>query len=162
VLFLPKVFSLALTIILLLTVCARPDSYNNPLKADNITVFYGVSSYAMFGAEPEVINKLLKQVNSLRFQETDADMDLASALHVNFSLNGKNVKRFLVDKNGVFWLDGEVKSYKIASGSFDYEYLKTVYEESKAKAGLARGSLKPELSQLNGWKFHLKGIGEQR
>jgi hypothetical protein len=120
-----------LAIAILLAGCAKPES-SNIIKADNITIVYGVSSYAMFGAEQSVIDDLLVRFTSLSFEKTTEELDLMSALHVNFSYNGKGVKSFWVDKNGVFWLDGETQCYKVSSGSFDYQYLKTVYDESKA------------------------------
>lgn len=116
---------------LLMAGCAKPES-NTRIKADNITIFYGVSSYALFGAEQPVIDGLLEQFSSLGFEKTTEEMDLMSAFHVNLSYNGKGVKSFWVDKNGVFWLDGETQCYKASSGSFDYEYLKAIYNDSKA------------------------------
>lgn len=125
-----RVFLLILAVTLFLTGCAKPES-NNLLKADNITIFYGFSSYAMFGADQVVIDDLLNQFNSLNFEKTTNEMDLASAFNVNFSYRGKGVKNFWVDKNGVFWLDGETKCYKVSSGSFEYQYIKAIYEDSK-------------------------------
>ncbi|MEA4848737.1 MAG: hypothetical protein VB106_16020 [Clostridiaceae bacterium] len=125
-----RVFFVVLAAALLLSGCAKPES-NNLIEADNITIVYGFSSYAMFGADQAVIDVLLSQFSSLSFEKTTEKMDLISAFHVNFSYNGKVVKSFWVDKNGVFWLDGETQCYKISSGSFDYQHLKTIYEDSK-------------------------------
>jgi hypothetical protein len=119
-----------LAVALLLSGCAKPES-NDMIEADNITIFYGVSSYAMFSTDQEIIDDLLNRFNSLSFEKTTEEMDLISALHVSFSCNGKGVKRFLVDKNGVFWLNGKTQCYKISSGSFDYQHLKAIYEDSK-------------------------------
>ncbi|MHB8072339.1 hypothetical protein [Desulfosporosinus fructosivorans] len=125
-----RVFVIMLCVALLLTGCVKPES-NNLLKADNLTIFYGVSSYAMFGADQAVIDDLLNQFSSLNFEKTTDKMDLASAFHVNFSYRGNYAKTFWVDKNAVFWLDGETQGYKISSGSFDYQHLKAIYEDSK-------------------------------
>ena len=119
-----------LALVLLLTGCAKPESIKK-IKADNITIFYGFSSYAMFGADQWVIDDLLNQFNSLSFEKSTEEMDSASAFTVNFSYNGNDVNHFWVDKNGVFWLNGETQCYKVSSGSFDYHHLKVIYEGSK-------------------------------
>ena len=114
---------------LLLAGCSKPAS-NTRISADNISIFYGVSSYAMFGADQEVIEDLLNQFSSLSFEKTTEEIDFMSAFQVNFSYEGERVKSFRVDKNGVFWLDGKTQCYKVSSGSFDYAHLKSVYEGS--------------------------------
>lgn len=134
---LKKVFFIMLAITLLLAGCAKPES-NIRIKADNITIFYGFSSYAMFGADQAVIDDLLNQFNSLSFEKTTEKLDIGSAFHVNFSCNGNSVRSFRVDKNGVFWLDGKTQCYKVSSSSFDYMHLKAIYEDSKnIKTGIA-------------------------
>lgn len=125
-----RVFFIMLVAALLQTGCTKPES-SSMIKADDISIFYGVSSYAMFGADQLVIDDLLNRFNSLSFEKTTDEIDLLSAFHVNFSYNGNGVKRFWVDKNGIFGLDGETQCYKISSGSFDYQYLKAIYEDSK-------------------------------
>ena len=125
-----RIFVIMLTVTLLLTGCAKPES-KNIIKADNITIGFAVSSYAMFGADQEVIDDLLTRFNALSFEKTTAELDFMSAFHVNFSLNDKGVKSFWVDKNGVFWLDGKTQCYKVSSGSFDYHDLKAIYEDSR-------------------------------
>jgi hypothetical protein len=87
----------------------------------------------MVGAEQTVIDDLFERLNSLTFEETSEEIDLMSTIMVNFSTKGKSIKRFGVDKNGIFWLDGETQCYKIKPGSFDYEYLKEIYDNSKQK-----------------------------
>ncbi|HWQ41763.1 MAG TPA: hypothetical protein VN456_06960 [Desulfosporosinus sp.] len=125
-----RVFIIMLCVALLLTGCVKLES-NNLLKADSLTIFYGFSSYAMFGADQVVIDDLLNQFSSLNFEKTTDEMDLASAFLVSFSYRENDVKKFWVDKNGVFWLDGQTQGYKISSGSFDYQHLKAIYEDSK-------------------------------
>lgn len=125
-----RVFFIMMAVTLLLTGCVKPIS-NNMLKADNVLIGYGFSSYAMFGADQVVIDDLLNQFTSLSFERTTDEMDLASAFSVNFSYNLNGVKRFRVDKHGVFWLDGETQCYKVSSGSFDYQHLKAIYQDSK-------------------------------
>lgn len=97
----------------------------------DITVYYGVSSYAMFGAEQAVIDKILGQYSSLRFEKTEDKLDLFTAFHVIIFNREKLLAKFWVDQNGVFWRNGETQDYKVISGSFDYKYLRTVYENSK-------------------------------
>ncbi len=136
-----RVFFSVLVAALLLAGCANPDS--SIIKADNISIFYGYSSYAMFGAEPKVIDDLLDSFSSLSFDKTTEEMDLASAFHVSFYSNNKNIKSFWVDRNGVFWLNGETQCYKVSSGLFDYEHLKEVYQNSK------NATIPPKLPSLN-------------
>lgn len=119
-----------LSIVLLLAGCAKSED-KDMIKADDITIFYGVSSYAMFGADQGVIDELLNQFNSLSFEKTNEELDLLSAYFVIFSYDGSDVKKIWVDKNGVFWLDGKTQCYKVSSGSFDYQYLKAIYEDNR-------------------------------
>lgn len=125
-----RVFLIILAVALLLTGCVKSERISK-LKADNITVFFGVSSYAMFGADQVVIDDLLYQFNSLNFEKTTNQMDLLSSFNVNFSYRGNSVKNFWIDRNGVFWLDGETQSYKGSSGSCMYQYIKAIYEDSR-------------------------------
>lgn len=125
-----RVFFAMLAVALLLAACSKPQAEAGT-KADNITISYGFSSYAMFGADQAVINNLLNQFVTLSFEKTTEEMDLKSAFYVTFSYKGKSVNTFWVDKHGVFWLDGKTQSYRASSGTFDYEYLKIVYEDSK-------------------------------
>lgn len=127
-----RFFAVLLGFIFLLTGCAKKN--NTKLSTpDNIVIGYSISSHAMFGAEQTVIDDLFERLNSLTFEETSEEIDLISTIMVNFSAEGKSIKRFSVDKNGIFWLDGETQCYKIKSGSFDYEYLKDIYDNSKQK-----------------------------
>ncbi|MDF2510642.1 MAG: hypothetical protein K0S04_508 [Herbinix sp.] len=125
-----RIFIIILVVALLLSGCAKSES-SNTIKADNITIGYGVSSYAMFGADQSVIDDLFNEFNSLSFKKTSEELDLLSAFHVSFSSNEKGVKSFWVDKNGVFWLGGKTQCYKISTGTFDYEHLKAIYQESR-------------------------------
>ena len=119
-----------LILFLLLTGCTTPNCHNR-LKADNVTIGYGFSSYAMFGADQRIVDNLLSHFNSLSFERTARQMDPSTAFHVYFSYKGKGVKSFWVDKNGVFWLDGKTECFKVSSGDLNYQYLKAVYEDSK-------------------------------
>ena len=127
-----RVFVALLVFIFLLPGCAKQNN-TNILTPDDIVIGYSVSSYAMFGAEQTVIDDLFERLNSLTFEKTSDEIDLMSTIMVNFSAKEKSIKRFGVDKNGIFWLDGDTQCYKISSGSFDYEYLKKIYDNSKQK-----------------------------
>ncbi len=135
-----RVIFILLAFALLLAGCVKPES-NKMLKADNITIFYGFSSYAMFGADQLVIDDLLNEFNSLSFKKTRDEMDIGSAFNVNFTCNLNGVKSFQVDKNGVFRLDGETQCYRVSFGSFDYPHLQAIYEESKKIPGERGGNL---------------------
>ena len=125
-----RVFLIMLILFLLLTGCTTPNSHNK-LKADHVTIGYGFSSYAMFGADQRIVDNLLSHFNSLSFERTAKQIDLSTAFHVYLSYKGKSVKSFWADKNGVFWLDGKKKCFEVSSGDLNYEYLKAVYGDSK-------------------------------
>lgn len=128
--FIKRTLILLLASAILFAGCAKSVG-SMDIKADDVSIFYGVSSYALFSKDQGVIDDLLGRFSSLTFEKTNKQMDLISAFSVNFSYKGKNVKRFTVDKNGVFWLDGETQTFKVSKGSFDYGHLKEVYENSK-------------------------------
>lgn len=90
------VFFILLAAALLLIGCVKPES-NNMTKADDITIFYGFSSYAMFGADQVIIDDLLNQFNSLSFEKTTEEIDIGSAFHVHFDFNLRGVKNYRVD-----------------------------------------------------------------
>lgn len=100
-------------------------------STNDIIIFYGVSSYAMFGAEQSVIDDLVKKFDKLTFTKTDDKMDFMTTLRINFIADGKSIKKINVDKNGVFMLGGGTSHYKISSGTFDYEYVKNIYLNSQ-------------------------------
>lgn len=128
--FLKRMFIILLASAILLVGCTKAAA-DKVIKADDVSIFYGVSSYAMFSSDQGVINDLLGCFSSLTFEETDEEPDLLSAFSVNFSYEGKSVKRFMVDKNGVFWLDGGTQAFRVSDGTFDYDRLKEIYENSK-------------------------------
>jgi hypothetical protein len=129
-----RVYIILLAVVFLLAGCAKQTD-TAIKKVDDISIFYGVSSYAMFGAEQAVIDDLYERFNSLTFEKTSEEMNFMSAFRVSFYAEGENVKSFNVDKNGVFRLDGDTQCYKIASGEFDYAHLKKVYTESRKNKG---------------------------
>lgn len=126
-----RFFCVFLASALLLAGCAKPAA--DSIKADQVSVFYGVSSYALFSEDQKVIRELIDSYNGLSFEKTEAELDFISAFSVILSYEGKNVIKFTVDKYGVFWLDGDTQCYKVASGSFDYARLKSIYEDTEAQ-----------------------------
>jgi hypothetical protein len=130
VIILKRSFLPILPFIILLSGCMGPVGKYN-IKADNVVINYSFSSYAMFGADQSVIDELLDQFNAVKFTKTTDKLDIASAFNVGFSYNGKKVVSFWVDRDGVFWLDGETQGWKISSGSFNYDRLEEIYENSK-------------------------------
>ncbi len=133
-----------LAVSLLLAGCTRQES-NTAIKADNISIFYGVSSYALFSADQTIIDDLLGRFSALSFRKTAAKMDLQSAFSVNFYYVGEAVKSFWVDENCVFWLDGDTQCYKVASGSFDYLHLKGLYIGSRSRQAIQKETEKNQL-----------------
>lgn len=111
--------------------CNHKSNKLNNENVDNVSIFYGFSSYAMFSEDDDTLRDLLNQFSNLSFEPTDQKMDIATMLHVNFYHNEKIIASFKVDENGVFWLDGETNCYKVSSGSFDYEIVKNIYLRSK-------------------------------
>lgn len=128
-----KLLFALLALVLLLPGCSKTES-NRTEKPDNILVGYGFSSYCMFGADQAIIDDLFSQFNSLSFEKTTNELDLASTFNVDFYNNETCIKGFSTDKNGVFKLNGETQCYKISSGSFDYNHLKEIYNESQNKS----------------------------
>lgn len=65
------------------------------------------------------------------FVETEDDIDLLSTLNIVFYADGKQIKKVNVDKNGIFYFDSNMTYYKVSSGSFDYNYVKNIYQSSQ-------------------------------
>ncbi|HYE10994.1 MAG TPA: hypothetical protein VEF53_12510 [Patescibacteria group bacterium] len=123
-----------LLVIFLFAGCAKQSDIDIK-RVDDISIFYVISSYAMSGAEQAVIDDLYEEFNSLTFEKTSEKLNYMSAFMVNFYAEGEKVKKFFVDKNGVFQLDDDTQCYKIASGEFDYVHLKEIYTASRQKKG---------------------------
>lgn len=94
-----------------------------------ISIYYGISSYALFEAKQKDINKILYQYKSLSFEKTDKELDLNSAFCINISENDEQLAHFWVDKDKVFWLNGGTQAYRITSGTLDYNFIKSIYEK---------------------------------
>jgi vesicle coat complex subunit len=109
----------------------KQDVQADTQNADSVTIFYGVSSYAMFTSDASTIKNVSDYFNNLRFEPTDKEMDITTMISVNFSKGEEQIAKFSVDKNMVFWLNGDTKCFKIASGTFNYDAVKDIYEKSK-------------------------------
>lgn len=83
----------------------------------------------MFSEDKDTIKEVTNYLNALRFEETNKEMDISSMLSIYISNKEEHNTKVCVDKNGVFWLDGKTDCYEIASGSFDYNYMKDIYEK---------------------------------
>jgi uncharacterized lipoprotein YajG len=103
----------------------------NTQNADSVTISYGVSSYAMFSSDASTIKNISDYFNNLSFEPIDKEMDITTMISVNFSKGEKQIAKFSVDKNMVFWLNGDTKCFKIASGTFNYDAVRDIYEKSK-------------------------------
>jgi hypothetical protein len=103
----------------------------NTQNADSVAIFYGVSSYAMFSSDASTIKNISDYFNNLSFEPTDKEMDISTMISVNFSKGEEQIAKYSVDKNMVFWLNGDTKCLKIASGKFNYDAVKDIYEKSK-------------------------------
>ena len=129
-----KKISVLLVVILLLnafTGCRKQDSPINMTNADSFSIYYGVSSYALFGSDKDTLKALSDSFDDLSFEATNKQMDIFSMLSIRFFTDEKQISEVNVDKNGVFWLNGNTECLKIASGSFNYNDIKDIYEKSK-------------------------------
>jgi hypothetical protein len=97
--------------------------------ADDVTIFYGVSSYAMFGTDKETLKLLTNAFDGLTFEKTDQKTDVGTMLTVNFYKDKKTVAVFMVDSGGIFLIDDEY--YKVSSGKFDYNTVYNIYLNSR-------------------------------
>ncbi len=122
--------SIVIIMTFLLFGCSTVSDKLSGEEIDDVSIFYGVSSYAMFGASEDTLKALINQFSSLSFEPTNQEMDMLTMLSINFYHNKKRISSFKVDAKGVFWLDGDTKCYKASSGSFDYKYVKKIYQDS--------------------------------
>jgi hypothetical protein len=107
--------------------------YQMPTKnlvADEVSIFFSVMSYALFETDDEIVSELVNIYNSLDLEPVDAEMDIFSMLGVNFSNDGNHVAHLYVDKNGIFWLNGEIETYRSVN-DFPYDRIKEIYESGK-------------------------------
>ena len=101
------------------------------LEADEVAVFFSVMSYALFETDDEIVAELVSIYNNLDLEPVEAEIDIASMLSINYHKDGNPVARFSVDKNGTFWLNGEIETYRSIDEAFPYERIKEIYENGK-------------------------------
>ncbi len=121
-------FAILSAILLCLSSCSK----NGTNIDKEIAVYYGVSSYAMFEAEQQDINFILNQYRSLTFTQTKQPFSFSTAFHVVINQGEETLARFFVDENNIFWINDSY--YQVQTGSFDYQFLKKLYENSYQKA----------------------------
>ena len=120
-----------LLLCLLFTGCARTSPVINTKNTDRVSIFYGTSSYAMWSENETDIMALQDCFNGLSFETTNAQMDIYTMLSIYFFKGQTQLTEIHVDQNGTFWLNGDTSCFCIRSGSFDYNRVKEIYEQSK-------------------------------
>lgn len=121
-----------LIILSAILLCLSSCSKNSTNSDKEIAVYYGVSSYAMFEAEQQDIDFILNQYRSLTFTQTNQSFSLFTAFYVVIYQEEEILARFFVDENNIFWINDSY--YQVQTGSFDYQFLKKLYENSYQKA----------------------------
>ena len=101
------------------------------LKVDDVAIYFGVNSYAMFGADEETLQYLADTYQNLEVEPVSGEMDLTSMLTVNLFHQNQQVGSFSVDRNGNIWKDGDTQCYR-APGGCDYGKIKQIYLNSQA------------------------------
>lgn len=117
-----------LTVLSAILLCLSSCSKNSTNSDKEIAVYYGVSSYAMFEAEQQDIDFILNQYRSLTFTQTNQSFSLFTAFYVVINQEEEILARFFVDENNIFWINDSY--YQIQSGTFDYQFLKNLSENS--------------------------------
>lgn len=134
----PRWMALVLTVTLCAAAlggCTAQTSNPPSIEADSVSVYYGFSNYALFCSYEEPVQQLVELYNGLRFEPSDADMDLGTMLTVVYSRDGKRVAELSADSNGVFQLDGELDSLRETTGTFDYALVKAIYDDPQNQDG---------------------------
>ncbi|MGB4660041.1 MAG: hypothetical protein WBI07_12730 [Mobilitalea sp.] len=108
--------------------CSKQDSYFSIQDADSITLFYGIRSYSMHSRDEDIIKKISDNLNSLSFKETDKQIDGSSMFTIILSKDDESIAQVTVDANGVYWIDDTAECYEVDSGTFDYDYVKSIYK----------------------------------
>jgi hypothetical protein len=101
------------------------------LVADEVSVFFSVMSYALFETDDEIVAELVRIYNNLDLEPVDADIDIMSMLSINYQMSGNSVAMLSVDKNGIFWINGEIETYRSTNETFPYDRIKEIYESGK-------------------------------
>lgn len=138
---------LVLLAALLLGSCeGRVDIEVEPIEADQVMIFYGLSSWAMFGAPEEAVQRLTGMYNNLELRQTEEQLDYQTAFGISFSRDGQTVAGWSVDEQGRCRLKSDDAVYQIASADFDYQAIKDIYENSKTSPDYLSGMYQPDSS----------------
>lgn len=111
--------------------CSSKAVHTTDIVADDVSIYYGVSSYAMFGTDEETLEELQDAYNNLSLEPTDTEMDIRSMINIVFLKEGEPIASYGVDKNGVYCLDGKIENYKSKGGSLNYDRILEIYDKSK-------------------------------
>ncbi|MDR3085403.1 MAG: hypothetical protein LBU47_03715 [Christensenellaceae bacterium] len=108
------------------------------IEAAEVSIFYGVSSYAFASQDAALAQSLADAFSGLTLARQEADFDFMTAMMVSFS-GPKGSQGFWVDQNGVFLVslrDDLSQTYLVSGGEFDYGAIYAVYAAgSSANAG---------------------------
>ncbi|SFR59442.1 hypothetical protein [Anaeromicropila populeti] len=122
--------------IILLNVRAKTENQSKNVSKDNqltdvkdVAIYYGYSSWAMFGADDETKKLLYNMYQTSEMEPTGLDINVESQFTISFTLDGEQI-RWIVDKNGIV-LDEEGHRHQITNDSFNYETIKSIYKNSK-------------------------------
>ncbi|MBV1757298.1 MAG: M56 family metallopeptidase [Dethiosulfatibacter sp.] len=113
--------------------------YQMPTKnlvADEISIFFSFMSYALFETDEEIVAELVGIYNDLDLEPVEVEIDIASMLLINYQMDGHSVASLSVDKNGVFWLNGEIQTFRSIDEAFPYDRIKEIYESGKISIDL--------------------------
>lgn len=124
--------SITLVIVFTVTGCKIKDITTSDISADNVSIYYGTSSYAMFEVSEAVISELQDAYNNLTFQSTNAKIDMSTMYNIVFYKNGQQIASLSVDQNGVFMLNGDTARYKKKSGNLNYSRITEIYNNAKS------------------------------
>lgn len=128
--FIPIILTVLICILGFCCVGCQQREEGSGLIVDDVAIYFGVNSYAMFGTDDETLHYLANTYRDLEVEPVTSEMDLTSMLTVNLFHKEQQVASFSVDKNGVIWKDGGTQCYR-AQGGCDYGKIKQIYLNSK-------------------------------
>lgn len=129
-----RLIVIALLCTLTLCSCQKKTTLNAIDKADDISIIYGVQSYAASISTQEDIKKILEYYNDLSVVKTDETIDIIDSLFVIISNEDNTICRFTVDKNGIILIDNI--NYTYTQNKYDndiYSMLLEIYNHKKSK-----------------------------
>ena len=128
------VLLLCMGILLSTTACAKRTEELGNVNQICVSGAY-TESWMNVYTDEEFIEKMVEFYDSIRYEETDKNVDTNTAgevLSLTYS-QGNNVKtKFMIDKNGVLSFEAGTECYEIVS-DFDFEYIKGLVDEQREK-----------------------------